>query len=56
MAAFTDVRDLHARLKGEGIELFAEVLEGEAGPASFMLKDTDGNMILVDQHAEGSVS
>jgi predicted enzyme related to lactoylglutathione lyase len=48
--AFEDVRAIQRRLKGEGIALMSEADEGTDGPASVMLTDPDGNMILLDQH------
>ena len=50
LASFTDVRELQRRLKQSGLKLMTEVDESTQGPASFMLTDPDGNMILVDQH------
>lgn len=47
---FTDVRELQKQLKTEGLALMSEADESTTGPASFMLKDPDGNTILVDQH------
>ena len=48
---FDDVREIQAKLKAGGVELLSEVdAEKEFGPASFMLKDPDGNVILIDQH------
>ena len=47
---FTDVRDLQRELKAGGIAFLAEADESGSGPASFMLTDPDGNVILVDQH------
>lgn len=47
---FTDVRDLQRSLKEQGIQLVSEADEATSGPASFMVKDPDGNQILVDQH------
>lgn len=47
---FTDVRDLQAALKAEGV-VFAQEADPEGeGPASFMVIDPDGNPVLVDQH------
>lgn len=47
---YTDVRQVAASLKEQGIELLQETdLDGE-GPASFVLVDPDGNPVLVDQH------
>jgi len=47
---FTDVRELQRQLKASGIEMIAEADESSTGPASLMIADPDGNMILVDQH------
>lgn len=47
---FTDVRELQRRLKDAGVELVTEADESTSGPASFVVKDPDGNPILVDQH------
>jgi len=47
---FTDIRDIQKHLKSEGVALDAEADEATTGPASVMLKDPDGNVILVDQH------
>jgi len=49
LESFTDVREIQQRLKSEGIALSAEV-DSDAGPASVMLSDPDGNQILIDQH------
>lgn len=51
LESYTDVRELQKELKGKGIEITTEVDESkEAGPASFVLIDPDGNAILIDQH------
>jgi catechol 2,3-dioxygenase-like lactoylglutathione lyase family enzyme len=51
LESFMDVRDIQKRLKKRSIELFDEVDESNPdGPASIMLADPDGNMILIDQH------
>ncbi|MFK7925398.1 MAG: VOC family protein [Bacteroidia bacterium] len=47
---FDDVRAIQKELKQAGLQLESEADENTAGPASFMLLDPDGNMILVDQH------
>lgn len=47
---FDDVREIQRALKGKGISLVSEADETTAGPASLMVKDPDGNLILVDQH------
>ena len=48
--SFTDVRDLQKELKSNGVELIAEADPDTSGPASFMVRDPDGNTILIDQH------
>jgi catechol 2,3-dioxygenase-like lactoylglutathione lyase family enzyme len=48
--AFTDVRELQARLKASGLTLMLEADAATNGPASLMLEDPDGNPILIDQH------
>ena len=47
---FTDVREIQKRLKAEGIAFQAEADPDSTGPASFVIMDPDGNVILVDQH------
>jgi catechol 2,3-dioxygenase-like lactoylglutathione lyase family enzyme len=47
---FEDVRDIQRHLKSKGINLVTEADENNSGPASFMLADTDGNSVLIDQH------
>ncbi|MEN0005211.1 MAG: VOC family protein [Bacteroidota bacterium] len=47
---FDDVRAIQKHLKGQGITLQKEVEGATAGPASIMVTDPDGNMILIDQH------
>ncbi len=47
---FTDVREIQSRLDAAGIEIEQRVdPASEAGPASLMLSDPDGNVILIDQ-------
>jgi catechol 2,3-dioxygenase-like lactoylglutathione lyase family enzyme len=48
--SFTDVRELQQKLKDHGITLDDEVDDTTSGPGSIMLKDPDGNQILIDQH------
>ena len=50
MDDFTDVRDIQKTLKSAGVELSSEADEATSGPASLMLTDPDGNVILMDQH------
>lgn len=47
---FDDIRAIQQDLKNKEISLITEVTNDSSGPASFMLKDPDGNMILIDQH------
>jgi catechol 2,3-dioxygenase-like lactoylglutathione lyase family enzyme len=47
---FDDVRLIQQHLKSKGIKLEIEADEQTLGPASLMLKDPDGNLILLDQH------
>jgi len=47
---FDDVRHIQKHLKSKAIKLETEVDENTTGPASFMVKDPDGNLILIDQH------
>ena len=47
---FTDVRELQRELKATGVQLVSEADESSTGPASFVIQDPDGNLILVDQH------
>ena len=50
MSDFTDVRKLQEQLKEHGLKFDSEADTTTQGPASFMIKDPDGNLILVDQH------
>lgn len=47
---FDDVRVIQQELKSKNISLISEADMNSAGPASIMLTDPDGNMILFDQH------
>ncbi len=48
---FTDVRELEANLKANEVPFVLETDPSvKEGPASFMITDPDGNVILVDQH------
>lgn len=47
---FDDVRSIQQHLKIKEIKLETEADEQTSGPASLMLKDPDGNLILIDQH------
>jgi len=48
--SFTDIRAIQSKLQSEGVELLSEVEADSTGPASFMVKDPDGNTLLIDQH------
>jgi len=51
LEAFTDVRELQRALEAAGVETKDSTTgNSEAGPASFVVVDPDGNPILVDQH------
>jgi len=47
---YTDVLELQKRLKAAGVELATEADETTSGPAHLILKDPDGNTIMIDQH------
>ncbi len=50
LSQYDDVRAIQKSVKGKGIQLVSEADESTSGPASFMLSDPDGNMIMLDQH------
>ncbi len=47
---YDDVREIQKHLKANQVQLVQEADENTTGPASFMVTDPDGNMILIDQH------
>ncbi len=47
---FTDVRELHAKLHAQGVEMDQVTLPEDGGPGSFVVVDPDGNPVLIDQH------
>ena len=47
---FDDVRTIQKELKSKGIVPVAAADETTSGPASMVITDPDGNVILVDQH------
>ncbi|MGQ4277604.1 VOC family protein [Pseudidiomarina sp. E22-M8] len=47
---FTDIRELERQLKAAGIEVFNANLDGPDSRGSLMIRDPDGNAILLDQH------
>ena len=48
--SFDDVRAIQKDLKSKGVPLITEANETTEGPASIMISDPDGNVILIDQH------
>ncbi len=47
---FDDVRKIQQHLKLKNMDIEGEADENSTGPASFMVRDPDGNVILIDQH------
>ena len=47
---FQDIREIQKQLKNKGLTLTSEADDQTEGPASLMMTDPDGNMILLDQH------
>ena len=47
---FTDVREIQKKLKEKGMKVDREADEKTSGPEYIILKDPDGNPILIDQH------
>ena len=50
MSDFTDIRQIQEQLREHGFTFDSEADTTTQGPASFMIRDPDGNPILVDQH------
>ncbi|KGJ88636.1 VOC family protein [Colwellia psychrerythraea] len=50
LESFTDIRELLTEFEGQGVDIIQQSMNGESGPASFSVKDPDGNAILIDQH------
>ena len=50
LESFDDIREIQKQLKDNGLTLNSEADETTQGPASLMLTDPDGNVILLDQH------
>ncbi len=48
---YQDVRDIQQVLKIHGLKLEKEADETGKGPDSLVVKDPDGNIVLIDQHA-----
>ncbi|RUO53485.1 VOC family protein [Pseudidiomarina homiensis] len=47
---FTDIRELRKQLEAAGVEVFNANLDGPDSRGSLMIRDPDGNAILLDQH------
>lgn len=47
---FEDVRQIQTELQEAGLILDKTVKDETSGPESIVLKDPDGNVILIDQH------
>jgi ABC-type proline/glycine betaine transport system substrate-binding protein len=47
---FDDIRVIQKQLKSKQLTLLSEADTTTTGPASVMLTDPDGNLILLDQH------
>lgn len=47
---FDDVRAIQQHLKSKGLPITKETEEQASGPASIVVTDPDGNVILIDQH------
>ncbi len=50
LESFDDVRQIRDAMKAAGFHPVYEACDTPSGPASFMIADPDGNMIMVDQH------
>ena len=50
LETYDDIREIQKQLKQKGIPLETEVDENSTGPASFIITDPDGNVLLFDQH------
>lgn len=48
--SFDDVREIQNGLLAKGVSIDKPIENDTSGPASFMVTDPDGNVILIDQH------
>lgn len=48
--SFDDIRDIQRQLQTKGVDTGKDIAPDTNGPASFMITDPDGNVILLDQH------
>jgi catechol 2,3-dioxygenase-like lactoylglutathione lyase family enzyme len=47
---FDDVRQIQTKLEAQGLEFVSKVTDETTGQGSLIIKDPDGNPILIDQH------
>ncbi|WP_369753352.1 VOC family protein [Flavobacterium sp. WC2409] len=47
---FDDIREIQKQLLSKKIKIEGKIDDTTSGPASFMISDPDGNVILMDQH------
>lgn len=47
---FDDIRAIQRELNSKNIQMTTEADESGSGPASLIVTDPDGNVILIDQH------
>lgn len=50
MDQYQDIREIQKQFKEAGLTLMTEADEKTSGPASLMIIDPDGNIIMFDQH------
>ena len=50
MDQYQDIREIQKHFKETGLKLMTEADEKTSGPASLMVTDPDGNVIMFDQH------
>lgn len=50
LASFDDIREIQKTLLEKDVRLDKPIEDNTSGPASIVLTDPDGNLILIDQH------
>lgn len=50
LETFTDIRDIQATLKADGVIFMAEIAADSVGPGHAVFLDPDGNPVMLDQH------
>ena len=50
LETFDDIRDIQRQLKVHGAAFDSEADAASTGPAHFVVRDPDGNVIMLDQH------